>query len=315
MKLAKWLCVAAAWSAMAAHSEGGLIASGIPGVVKEGTAIEVIHESFKGTEGPIALPDGSLIFTETQADRITRVADDGTFTVFLESTNGSNGLAFNKSGELISVQTTKAAIGVIHPKDKVRTLVDSFEGKPLNRPNDLVADRKGGVYFTDPGANAQPGQTPVQPAFYYLASKGKMRLLGTDVERPNGIQLSRDEKTLYLANTRGEFLLAHDIAADGSVSNKRNFAKLAGFKQNEAGVWSSGADGLAIDAAGNVYVASTVGVQVFDEKGTALGIIQLPKAPQNLAFAGKEGKTLYIVGRGAVYRLATLAGGYKGRVK
>jgi gluconolactonase len=263
----------------------------------------------------VPLPDGSVIFTENQADRIAHIALDGTTSTYLDNTGGSNSLAFNNKGELLAALTAKPGIGIIYPADKVKTLVDSYEGKPLNRPNDLVADKKGGVYFTDPGANPQPGQAAPIPAVYYLTPAGKLLLLGNDIERPNGVQLSPDERTLYVANTRGEYVLAYDIATDGSVSNKRNFAKLAGFKQNDAGVWSSGADGLAVDAAGNLYAATSAGVQIFNSKGSALGVIALPKSPQNLAFAGKDKKTLYVVGRGSAYRIATLTSGFKGRVK
>jgi len=314
MSLRSQLALSILVASGAAHADA-LVTPEIKGVVKGGTPIQILKEDFKGTEGPIALQDGTLIFTENQADRLAHIKADGSTATYLENPNGANGLAFNKNGELIAVLTKNATIGVIHPADKVRTLADSYNGKPFNRPNDLVIDKKGGVYFTDPGANPQAGQTPPTPAFYYLAPSGKVLLLGNDVERPNGIQLSRDEKTLYVANTRGEHVLAYDIAADGSVSNKRNFAKLEGFKQNDQGVWSSGADGLAIDAAGNLYVASSAGVQVFDEKGAALGVIPLPKSPQNLAFAGKDRKTLYVVGRGTAYRVETVAQGYKGRVK
>jgi gluconolactonase len=110
-------------------------------------------------------------------------------------------------------------------------------------------------------------------------------------------------------------VFAYDVAADGSISNKRNFAKLEGFAKNDSGVYSSGADGLAVDAKGRLYVASTAGIQVFDASGAALGIIPLPKAPQNLAFAGKDKSYLYVVGRGAAYRIATLTPGFSGRAK
>jgi gluconolactonase len=120
---------------------------------------------------------------------------------------------------------------------------------------------------------------------------------------------------LYVANTLGEYILAYDVARDGSISGKRNFAKLDGYKKTDNGSYSSGADGLAVDEAGRLYVASSVGIQVFSAKGDALGTIPLPKAPQNLAFAGKDKKTLYIVGRGAAYRIAVQTAGYAGRAK
>jgi gluconolactonase len=119
---------------------------------------------------------------------------------------------------------------------------------------------------------------------------------------------------LYVANTLGEHVLAYDIASDGSISNRRNFAKLDGWKQEDK-IWSSGADGLAIDDNDRLYVASNSGIEVFSADGKALGIIALPKKPQNIAFAGVDKKTLYAVGRGSAYKIPVLAQGYKGRAK
>ncbi len=290
----------------------------IKDVVAAGTRIEFIKEGFQGTEGPLGLPDGTLIFTETQANRLTRIAADGTTSSWLENTNGANGLGFNKQGELVGVLTGKAAIGVLYPLDKARILVDSYQGKPLGRPNDLVVDKRGGVYFTDPGPNVVAGQpvpvTAPVPAVYYLDPQGALHALDNTVPRPNGIQLSPDEKTLYVANTYGEYILAYDVNKDGTVSNRRDFARLEGFRKTDTGT-SSGADGLAVDAKGRLFVASTAGVQVFSNKGQSLGTIALPKAPQNLAFAGTGKKTLYIVGRGSAYRINTLTKGYSGRAK
>lgn len=291
-----------------------LVTPAIKGVVSAGTRIELIKEGFQGTEGPITLPDGSLIFTETRASRITRIAADGTLSTFLENTHGANGLAFTRDGALVTVQTARPAIGILYPQEKVKTLVDSFEGRPFGRPNDLVVDKRGGVYFTDPGVAPQPGQPPAQPAVYYLNPTGGLQLLANDIARPNGIQLSPDERTLYVANTYGEHVLAYDINRDGTIGKRRNFARLEGFRKTETGT-SSGADGLAVDAKGRLYVASTAGVQVFSSKGEPLGTIVLPNAPQNLAFAGIGKRTLYIVGRGAAYRIDTLAKGYAGRAK
>lgn len=300
------------WSAARANTD--LTTPVIDGVVAAGTKIELIREGFEGTEGPLGLPDGSLIFTETQANRITQIASDGSITSFLEHSNGSNGLALLKNGDIVAVQTVHPSVGVVYPADRARVLADGFEGRPFNRPNDLVADSKGGIYFTDPGARAAAGEPPAKTAVYYLSSTGALSQLDTSIERPNGIQLSPDEKTLYVANTAGEYILAYDVAADGSVGKRRNFAKLAGFRQTGNG-WSSGADGLATDAQGRLYVASSVGIQVFSPKGKALGVIELPKAPQNLAFAGKDRKTLYVVGRGAAYRIALLTAGPGTRAK
>ncbi|RZI84782.1 MAG: SMP-30/gluconolactonase/LRE family protein [Rubrivivax sp.] len=295
----------------------------IPGVVAAGTKIELIKEGFTGTEGPIALPDGSFAFTETQANRITRIAPDGSTSTFLDNSNGANGLGFGAQGELYAVQVLKPRVGIVYPASKAKVLVEQFEGKPFGRPNDLVVSRQGSVYFTDsgapPNAQAQPDTSPKpevnKPAVYRIAPNGDVTRLANDIERPNGIQLSPDDKVLYVANTAGEHVLAYDVATDGSVGPRRNFAKLEGWRKTETGGTSSGADGLAVDAAGRLYVASTVGIQVFSSTGDALGTIPLPKAPQNLAFAGPDKKTLYVVGRGSAYKIAVLTPGLAGRAK
>jgi len=292
----------------------------IPGVVAAGTRVQVIKDGFQGTEGPIGLPDGSLIFTETNASRITKIDKDNNVSTFLENTNGSNGLAFDTKGRLISVQTTpgQTRIGVIYPKGAEAVLADSYESKPFGRPNDLVVDKKGGVYFTDPGPNAAPGAAPatppLPPAVYYVPPGGRAMKIADGIERPNGIQLSRDEKVLYVNNTSGEHLLAFDIQPDGTVRNRRNFATYEGITKNANGV-TSGADGLAIDSQGRVYAATSTGVQVFDGQGRRLGTIPLSRAPQNLAFAGADKKTLYVVGRGAAFKVTLLAQGFKDRAK
>jgi len=301
------------------HAQEAILLA-IPGVVAAGTKIELIKDGFKGTEGPVALPDGSLAFTETQANRITRIAADGTTSTFLENSNGSNGLGFNAKGELISAQVADTRVGVVYPPGLARTLADSFEGLPFGRPNDLVVNKRGGVYFTDSGVNVAPNQpaptkTFAKPAVYYITPEGVLKRLAADIERPNGIQLSPDEKVLYVANTQGEYVLAYDIAVDGSVSARRNFAKLAGWSKSDSGVWSSGADGLAVDEKGRLFVASNNGIEVFSASGEALGTIALPKKPQNLAFAGTGKKYLYVVGRGSAYKIATLTAGYAGRAK
>ena len=294
----------------------------IPGVVAAGSKVQVIKSGFQGTEGPIGMPDGSLIFTETQANRITRIAADNTTSTFLENTNGSNGLAWDAKGRLISVQTTpgETKIGVIYPKGSEATIVDAFEGKAFGRPNDLVVSTKGGIYFTEPGPNVQPGAAapatpPLPPAVYYVAPGSKAPVkVAEGIRRPNGILLSRDENTRYVNDTQGEYLLAFDVQADGTLTNRRNFAKYQGAATGPNGV-TSGADGLAVDEQGRVYAATSAGVEVFDEKGAHLGTIPLSRAPQNLAFAGKDKKTLYIVGRGSAFKVDVQTAGFKGRAK
>lgn len=290
----------------------------IPGVSPGGVVIELIKDGFKGTEGPIAHADGSLLFTETQANNILRVGTDGQVSLFLSNSNGANGLAWGPNGELYAVQTGQTKVGIVYPVDKAKTLAENYQGTAFQRPNDLVRANSGALYFTDSGtrpSKENPTPPPSHPGVFYISPSGELKQLANDIERPNGIQLSKDEKVLYVANTLGEHILAYDIAADGSIANRRNFAKLAGWKQGEDKAWSSGADGLALDDEGRLYVASNAGVEIFDAAGAALGVIEIPNKPQNLAFAGKDKKTLYVVGRGAVYKIPLLAAGIGSRAK
>jgi len=299
-------------------------APNIPGVVAAGTKVQPIKDGFQGTEGPIGTPDGSLIFTETNANRITKIDASGNTSTFLENTNGSNGLAWDSKGRLISVQTTagNTKIGVIYPANAVAVLADNFEGKPFGRPNDLVVAKNGAVYFTEPGPNvgrgaAPPPVPPLPPAVYYIPPAGGKAVKAAEgIERPNGIMLSMDEKMLYVNNTQGEYIVAFDVQPDGTLRNKRNFAKYEGVTRNEqTGAFNSGADGLAIDSQGRLYAATNAGIQVFSPQGQHLGTIPLSRRPQNLAFAGPDKKTLYVVGSGAAFKIQLLSQGFKDRGK
>jgi gluconolactonase len=290
-------------------------APNIPGVVAAGTKVVVVAQGLRGTEGPIAAPDGALLLTEQQANVITKIDAKRARSTFLENTGGSQGLTYDSKGRLIGVLPATKQVGVLMPTRSV--LASTFEGRPFLGPNDLVADRKGGVYFTDPGGYPPAGQYLTEiPSVYYLKPDGSVIKIADDIPRPNGIILSPDEKTLYVSNTLGAYVIAFDVQPDGSARNERNFARLAGIAMTNRGV-RSGADGIAVDEAGRLYVTSTIGVQVFSPEGKHLGTIPVgnPDGPQNIAFAGPDKKTLYIVGDGAVWKVAMLAQGPKGRAK
>ena len=297
-------------------AEGGALSGklyvtpAIDGVVKAGTRVEVVREGFDGTEGPVVLADGSVVFTENRADRLVRIAPDNAVSTYLEKTGGANALAIRGNGELIAVQTTTPGIAALKPTPRV--IAARYGGKPLNRPNDLALARSGSIYFTDPGpppaAGTPPPATPAKTGLYWIDPRGKVNLVADDIRRPNGVALSPDEKILYVADTWSDNLLAYDVAANGSLGGRRSFARLTGFKASPQGP-SGGADGIAVDAAGRVYVATGAGVEIFSTGGTALGVIPLAKQPQNLAFGGPDRSHLYIVGHGSAYRIATLTKG------
>lgn len=295
------------------------VAPAIRGVVAAGTRIELVKFPVQGTEGPVGLPDGSgIIFTETRADHITKVDAAGNASTFVEKSNGSNGLGWDSKGRLISVQRAAGneKVGVLYPPASVATLVDNFEGKPFNRLNDLVVSTKGGIYFTD------------TQGVYYLPPGGQVKKVIQGIKNPNGVQLSPDEKTAYANDKDGEYLLAFDVQPDGSLTNRRNFGKyksvtVPGHKDPLLAE-DNGADGLAVDNDGRVYVATNLGVEVFSPRGQHLGVIpvgiwggeqNMLRKPQNLTFAGPDRKTLYTVGSNAVYRVQLLAQGIKTRGK
>jgi gluconolactonase len=275
------------------------VAPAIPGVVKAGTKVIVVKDGFQSTEGPVPMPDGSVLFTEPGASIVHKIDKNDTISNFLEKTSRANGLAFDSKGRLIAVQAL--TVDVIYPKGAEATLA----GPLSSRPNDLVVDKKDGVYFTLPGA------TP--PGVLYIPAGGKESFLA-EVKSPHGIQLSPDEKTLYVADINNEYLVAFDVLAGGKIGNRRDFGKYSGVNKTANG-FDSEADGVAVDGEGRIYVGTTPGIQVFTPKGQNLGVIPTSQRAQNLAFGGPDKKTLYLCGRTALFKVQMLSQGYRGRPK
>jgi len=282
------------------------MAPDIPGVVKGGTPVHLIRDLFHSTEGPIAMPDGSLLFTEQDAGdgQLVKIDKNDKVSVFLQNTNRTIGLAYDPKGRLIAAQSNIPRIAVLSPTRT--TLAEKIGDLPLVAPNDVAADAKGGVYFSDPlGSRFRP--TPpsrTKPWIGYVRPDGQVVTVSEDVERPNGLILSPDGRTLYAAD--GPAIDAMDVQPDGTLKNFRKFAMLKG----------GGADSMCIDNAGRLYVASGMtGVQVISATGEHLGTIPTPLGAQGTAFAGRGKKTLYVVGGGAVYKIAMIAEGVKSRAK
>ena len=281
------------------------VAPEIPGVVKGGTTVELLKTGFGGSEGPISAPDGSLLFTT--GNTITRLDPGGNFSTFLENTAGVTGLAYDSQGRLIAARTDPAAILMLLPTRQV--LVDSIAQLPLLRPNDLTIDKRGGIYFSDQPRRPEQTQVPSrQKGILYIRPDGSVVQVATSVETPNGVVLSREERTLYTAETRTiaatstrEFsVLAFDVQSDGTLRNERILSRLGGRP-----------DGIAVDGAGRIYVATGLGVEVLEPSGRHLGTIPITggTGPQNLAFAGRDKKTLYVVGARAIWRIQMEAQG------
>lgn len=275
------------------------VAPAIPGVVAAGSKVTVIQHGFQNTEGPVPMPDGSVVFTESRGSLLTKIDKDGKVSPFLSDASNSNGMGLDSKGRLISTQPLQ--VGVVYPKGSEAVIAGPYEA----RPNDLVIAKNDAIYFT------LPGHKP--PAVFYVPPGGKA-VFAAEAPGPHGIQLSPDEKTLYVADSAGEYLVAFDVQPDGGLTNRRDFGRYEGLTEKD-GVYDSHADGIAIDSEGRIYVGTFQGVQVFTPQGQNLGVIPVSQRPQNLTFGGPDKKTLYIAGQGAMYKLQMLAQGYKGRAR
>ena len=218
----------------------------IPGVITEGTPLEVVVGGFQGLEGPVGALDGALYFSDIPANRTYKIDANGMMSVWRENTNGANGLFITKDGRLLAAEGGGRRIVAVTPDGRVMPLATQFNGQSLRAPNDLIVDSKGGIYFTDPAPRPAPDVAPKEPGnVYYLTPNGDVLLVDAQIERPNGITLSLDEKTLYVGNTEGEFVYAFDVQADGRVANKREFVKLREPEKGSRGLRSR-ADGGAM---------------------------------------------------------------------
>ena len=306
----------------------------IPGVVRNGSPIERILTGFDGLDDPIGLTDGTLVFSEPGARRVHRMnTTTNAVSVLVADSNESHGVTEDANGRLISAQAWDGStrIGVIHPPQSQAVLAADFEGQPFSRPNDLIVTRKGGVYFTDPGLTVQQAEALVKrlgkplgprlpPAVYYIPPGGRAIRIEDKMIRPNGIQLSRDEKTLYISDSNGADVIVWEIQPDGLVRNRRAFGTLTGrsTRDNGLGGVRSFADGMTIDNDGRLYVATGGGVEVLSAEGRHLGTIPVKCPPadcQNLAFSGPEKRTLYVGGAGSLYKVTMIARGFTGRAK
>ncbi|MCX6560674.1 MAG: SMP-30/gluconolactonase/LRE family protein [Candidatus Aminicenantes bacterium] len=258
--------------------------------------------------------------------KTVEVDPDGTYRVISKGLQ-TNGLMPLPNGNLAVCDMFGHRVVEMTVKGKiVKTLASTFEGKPIDGPNDIVTDAKGGIYFTDPQFTPEAKKFQPGRAVYYIRPDGKLvRIIPpNDFAMPNGILLSPDGKTLYVNNTydnesfwnvdsdKDNWIWAFDVKDDGGVANPRKFALLVLTPEVVARKGrSSGADGMTIDANGGLYVATYMGVQVFSAKGEFLGIINTPVYPVSCCFGGDDMQTLFIVGYDKIFKVQTAVKGLK----
>jgi gluconolactonase len=305
-------------------------------LISPGTRIEKLTEDvFDWSEGPVWIQQGNyLVFSDVPRNTAWKWSETGGLEVFMQPSSygvepagdngggsnggGSNGLLMSLDGMLMVADHGSRSLFSVDLRSRSKTLlVNHFDGKRFNSPNDLAVSRKrwpGAVFFTDPpyglkGQDDSPLKELDFNGIYRLDTSGQVELLDKSMGRPNGIGLSPDEKTLYVANSQKHHSvwMAFDLDDLGGVKGEPRLFATAQAQADEGGRGLP--DGLAVDVEGNVWASGPGGIFVFDSNGELLGLIETGTAAANCAFGGEKGNTLYITSHGFLARVQTLSRG------
>ncbi len=289
--------------------------------------VEKIAGGHKWVEGPVwNRQEGYLLFSDIPNNSIYRWQEGRGESLFLKPSGytgkapfggaepGSNGLAFDPAGRLALAEHGDRRIARLEKSGRKITLVDRYQGKRINSPNDLVFKSNGDLYFTDPPFGLPKSfddphkELPFQ-GVYKLSKNGKLTLLTKDIQVPNGIAFSPDEKKLYVSNAdaRNAVWIVYDVNSDGTIANGKTLFNATTWTKTKPGV----PDGIKIDRDGNLFAAGPGGIHVIAPDGTHLGSIETGAPTGNLAW-GEDGSTLFITSNRTVYRvkLATKGVGF-----
>ena len=293
----------------------------VSALIPESATIEKLAGGFQFTEGPLWFPAGHLWFSDVQGNVVRQWSPSGVIEILrpggFDGTGapagafiGPNGMIADKDGAVLLCQHGNRRIVRITPDKKVSTVVDRFQGKRLNSPNDLVYRSDGSLYFTDPpyGLTGGDQDKAKELAFngVYRLKNGKLQVLVKDLTRPNGIAFSPDEKVLYVANSdeKRKIWMRYDVKPDGSLANGKVFADVT--QQTDEGL----PDGMKVDAHGNVYASGPGGIWIFTPEGKHLGTIKPTETPANCNW-GDDGRSLYMTARTGLYRIKLSVEGKK----
>jgi gluconolactonase len=267
---------------------------------------ERLATGFVFTEGPLWHPDGFYYFVDVRSSVLYRIVPGEAPEALRRATGEGNGTTFDLAGRLVLCEggnrrvTRWAADG----KTGGEVVMDRWEGKRLNRPNDVVCKSDGSIWFTDPGLRVPVGERELPSAGVYRVMPDGTKRLVAEFEYPNGLAFSPDERTLYVANTRfAQYLHAIELDGVGNVLRRRIFADMSSDETD--GV----PDGMKVDVLGRVYCTGAGGTWVFAPDGSRIALIRTPEIPANLAFGGPDLKTLFLTARTSVYRLRTTTPG------
>ena len=275
----------------------------------ESDALEVVaspSDGIKFTEGPLWLADGTLLFQDIKAEKSYRIPPGGKPEAFRTDTGAANGQTFDAEGRVVFCEQNGRRVSRMNPDgSNVETVIEEWDGKRLNSPNDVIARRDGLVYFTDPPYGAPMfGRAIKFQGVFALDGLAQPRLLVDDFEKPNGLALSPDEATLYICDTAQYHVRAFTVELSGALAegSGRVFCTL-----DPEG--KGGPDGMKVDERGRVFVAVADGVWVYEPDGRLLGILALDQRPSNLGWGGPDGRTLAITAVDHVYTVRFKAPG------
>lgn len=263
-----------------------------------------VTNGFKFTEGPAWDDRGFLYVSDEPQNKLYRVFPDGRKELVLEI-GDPDGNTFDRQHRLITCSSVLRALLEVKPDGQYKVLIDRFEGKKLNTPNDVVLGPDGALYFTDPTLDlpkTEKQELPFQ-GVYRLGNDGSLRLLIKDLNQPNGLAFSPNGKRLYVDDSRTKQIHVYDVGPNFEMKNGRVFGR-------EQGTARGGPDGMRVDTKGNLYVTGPGGLWVWAPDGTHLGTILLPETAANLAWGDADKRTLYITASTSVYRLRTKARGF-----
>jgi gluconolactonase len=269
-----------------------------------GQTCQVIRDGLRFTEGPAAAPSGLIYFSDIPAQRIYRYnPQDKQISVFREQSGGANGLMFDSKGRLVACEGKARRVTRTESDGSITILAERYQGKRLNSPNDLVIDAQGGVYFTDPRYGRRDDMELDVEAVYYIRPDGTLLRIIDDLTRPNGIALSPDGRTLYVADHGDRRIVAYDLPRPAEPTRPR---PLIDVKQADQ---RGGPDGMCVDQSGRLYIAGPGGIWIVWPDGKKLDQIDTPEQPTNCAFGGRDSNTLYITARQSFAKIRLQARG------
>lgn len=265
--------------------------------------LDRVAGGFTFTEGPV-WRGTDLLFSDIPNSRTVRyqpLAEGPEVTTFRHPTGGANGLTLDRDGNLIACEQIGRQLTRVDASGTATPLATSYEGKRLNSPNDVVVRSDGAIFFTDPPyglRNFTEGKELSVNGVYRLDPNGTLTLVAHDMDRPNGLAFSPDEKALYVDDSAHFHIRRFDVALDGSLSGGEVWAELKATG-NERGV----ADGMKVSSTGNVFCTGPGGVWIFNESGRVIGRIHMPEVTANLAWGDADWCSLYMTASTSLYRL------------